>query len=141
MSDFSRPEYASYVALCRELALARIIRFGDWYELAGAVSCSVENWEGHSTNEALVWLPSLSDWLEMLETVSVRAIELRYWTSDVGGPDGFPQGFLLTGTPSSLRQAGPGQPWLPQPTRTVDAPTREEAAARLWMAVAVPKDA
>lgn len=78
MSDFTRPEYASYVALCRELNLSHPL--------------------SERTKYGTFQVPSLSDWFEMLGTTGVSLTFVRVpptfgwwaestrWTSGVVSP-------------------------------------------------------
>lgn len=125
MSDFSRPEYASYVALCRELELERQFREGDWFGrlfAAGDMApflFSDETW-GYADRPARVpnrhgdtfWLPSLSDWMEMLSASGHD--DVRIWKRSLGG-------YVAVGYQG--------------PIASVEGPTREEACARLWIEV------
>jgi hypothetical protein len=123
MSDFSQPEYASYVALCRELKLEREFQDGDliwrkgeiadtgrWYEL---YSADIRRGSAFGS-----WLPTLSDWLEMLEGAGIETVMVNH--EAIGGSWVGEQEYTM------------GE------SRVAYAPTREEAAARLWMAVTKP---
>jgi hypothetical protein len=142
---FEGPEYESYIKLCRELRLERMFEKGD--ALARPFNVLAEDkvsgtglrpvdieWgirvygpdEQHEVGDqaappALIWLPRLDQWLAMLE--------------EAGAGDWMT--FLKHGS-----WPEPGY----QPTITYElrcqnrqdwsiAPTREEAAARLWVAV------
>lgn len=148
MSDFASPEYASYVALCGELKLERKFQWGDWYWFEGdhirqpwsklnlaERQCDYDQMPDDSTigdhGDARIddkddytvkwtWLPSLADWLEMLEEAGITTMT-------------FVRGQLGYGI--SIRQPD----WqIYVPDIVVLKPTREEAAARLWLAVVKP---
>ena len=132
MSGFSDPEYASYVALCRELLLEREFDDGDFYTAPVPISViapegfEVLTWVYRfglpNATEDCVWLPRLDQWISMLEEVGFR--EIRLW----------PTGRCQHGDCWRMDTAdGPDKDrWLV--SRPCD--TREEAAARLWMLVA-----
>ena len=117
MSDFSRPEYKSYIELCRELALPREWQNGDQvidpyeikYELGPSLLQDYDLIHQDSIKEC-IWLPSLSDWLDMLEEAGEDFIAIcpgyEIFVNDGMGVE-----------------------------KVAIAPTREEAAARLWMEV------
>lgn len=127
MPDFSRPEYASYVALCRELKLKRAFQSGDWLEIryartgladgftTGVWGSGYDDWPDDSS-APVIWLPALSDWLEMLATIGnfYAWVEI-HWEGD-----------------EWAISVGPHH----NKGRFAMAPTREEAAARLWVHVA-----
>lgn len=79
MSDFGRAKYVSYVALCKKLRLKREFQTGDWYLWEGAICLFTPRpanaREGYIDPEApgnAIWLPTLSDWLEMVGPEGVR---------------------------------------------------------------------
>lgn len=135
MSDFSKPEYASYVALCRKLRLERGFQEGDLYtpgigyrlldprhtvlrhggpdhaQFDGIPSSTEER--GKKGKQMWAWLPQFSDWLDMLEAAGCRVIRTHDMRDHLGYRVAWdePNGYAVT------------------------APTREEAAARLWNAV------
>ncbi|PZR71774.1 MAG: hypothetical protein DLM66_00100 [Candidatus Dormiibacter spiritus] len=119
MADFSRPEYASYVQLCRELRLERTLTNGDWYYVEdGRVHVIVYKKSPYPASARAIWLPTLSDWLEMLEEAGITSVgfdrdDSKIW---IVGEDDRP---------------------FPE-ARIGVASTREEAAARLSMAVRKP---
>jgi hypothetical protein len=94
VSDFSKPEYDSYKQLCRELDLHP------------------------SLYPQSLWLPTVSDWLEMLEEASVPVV-----TIGVFGKGEIREGYVAVATLDKTSD------------RKIEAPSREEALARLWMAV------
>lgn len=119
---FATPEYASYVQLCRELRLEREFDDGDYYTAPVPVSViapegfEVLIWVGlfrlpHATEDC-IWLPRLDQWLATLEEAGVKALAFI----GIPGEEG----------------------WICQPYTEPHegrGPTREEACARLWMAV------
>jgi hypothetical protein len=125
MADFSQPVYASYVALCRELKLERTrdavgkltFRYGDWVYHPHMIQIWEGPWVGEG--EDYIWLPSLSDWLEMLEEIGLE--DFRYLRTIPGGRVHIVAGFM-TGSPFTGEEFADGD-------------TPEEAAARLWMEV------
>jgi hypothetical protein len=140
VSDFSLPVYESYVSLCRELKLTTPHRRGDWalnLKTSQLGQSPDEPW-AWSDRYPEAWLPTLSDWLEMLEEArfgrvqfdNQRLAELGVLNPENLGP------WSALGDRDDFRTA-PGN------TNEVVAgawaygcgPTREEAAARLWMAV------
>jgi hypothetical protein len=116
---FAGEEYASYIALCRELRLALpwIWRSGDWYEFRGRVNLVPVTSEpaaylaGLGVLPEATPLPRLDQWLAMLEEAGEDTVVLvkddRWGRSAQTGKPGRP-------------------PW---------APTYEEVVARLWMSV------
>lgn len=125
MSFPSGPEHASYVALCRELRLERERGFelGDWWVWLTLEDPPILVDEGFLRTvfaliDLQIWIPRLDQLLAMLEVAGVR--DVGFWAFDdrtkcgvltAGDFDGISYGDLET------------------------APTREEAALRLWMAV------
>lgn len=118
MSFPSGPEYASYIALCRELRLKREVARGDY--VAWHVGGDPLLWAADQSpsSDIWVWLPRLDQLLLMLEGKGVR--DVGFWALDdcakcgaltPGDFDGISYGDLETAT------------------------TREEAALRLWIAV------
>lgn len=128
---FEGEEYRSYIRLCRELRLGRLFEEGDWYwtttvhEPEGFAAV----WDaGYSVerraSDAKLWLPRLDQWLAMLEEAGREQLP-KHWLS---GFSLYPCGGSLEYEAGCcISQAGPQY--------TVVAPTREEAASRLWMAV------
>lgn len=118
MPDFSRPEYASYVQLCRELRVPRVLANGDWYNVEnGPVYVTVYK-SPYPASSRAIWLPSLADWLEMLEEAGITSVgfdrdDSKTW---IVGEDDRP---------------------FPE-ARIGVASTREEAAGRLWMQLTRP---
>jgi hypothetical protein len=151
VSDFSRPEYASYVALCRELKLAHKFERGDSvYYAAGTdpssresvtvwINCDEDSYpESAETDDMAIWLPSLSDWLEMLEAIrfgrvkfdNQRLAELGVLNPENLGP------WSALGDRDDFRTAPANPNFVIAGAWAYGCgPTREEAAARLWMAV------
>jgi hypothetical protein len=125
MADFSDPKYASYRGVCKDLGLPHPARIGDWYMNMWA---SFTEFEVKLISDKMqsfflklptieeyggsFWLPTLADWLEMLETAGYKAVRI-----EPTGTDGW-----LVRRDSDWEPLGAG-------------PTREEAAARLWIAV------
>lgn len=125
---FKAPEYASYRYLCRELRLERDLESGDLYHESNALVDKVHIyapvvWPPHSRvtlprgNEAegTVWLPRLDQWLAMLEEA------------------GYADFYLYIRRPGTW-SASCGD-WCDNPRFEAEGPSREEAVARLWMAV------
>jgi hypothetical protein len=127
MADFREAQYASYLVLCEELHLAHDLQGGDqFYEHTPPMVVSkdgvaqVMHWSGNLTwlkkdlGQYWFWLPTLSDWYEMLEEIGAPHVRMT-------------------------RGEKPDSPWIAdawgQPDKFMSGPTREEAAARLWMAV------
>ena len=140
---FDGPEYASYIALCRELRLERKLKIDDqisvWFDNPSSPSSSniylvtdedeTRGWGSYTPVDQsdfvdgranVRWLPRLDQWLAMLEkaapdwtnTFSItRHEDGEFWATFEG------------------RAASNGGSWDGL------GPTREEAAARLWMAV------
>lgn len=148
MSDFSKPVHESYVSLCRELRLERDWHVGDWFawlELDLTVDY-VGLWD-HDAEEPYdpesrppperrrVWLPSLSDWLEMLEKGGHPRSGWNHISFHwLPFPDGSTEGrHAPCWTANTLTTANRAL-WYGI------GPTREEACARLWMAVTKPAD-
>jgi len=110
---FEGPEYASYIALCRGLRLEHRIMAGDCCIWAKGDDRQPGIWWGMSPEPGLwIWLPRLDQWLAMLEEAGVQ------WVS-------------FAPTPQWTAAWTDADAWL----KDAEAPTREEAAARLWMAV------
>lgn len=130
MPDFTRPEYQSYIALCRKLSLEHEWQEGDHLWTPGGmvgVREDVYVYHGPGTDLAhrdgliRVWLPQLADWLDMLEEAGHDQVEFRPWGT------GRYQVMLYA---AGREEHGP--------------PTREEAIGRLAVAVGavkVPADA
>jgi hypothetical protein len=116
MPDFNRAEYmTSYVPLCLELRVrswSDTYANGDQFFLDGR--CHVVN-AGIQPPNGAVWLPSLFDWLELLEVAGHAGIAIENVGDDgwhvypIGNRDDFGSGI-----------------------------TREIALARLWKNVATP---
>jgi hypothetical protein len=131
---FDGPEYESYIALCRELRLERSLELGDWYAHSEVdlQHPLVLGWReqliiGPITEWTWVWLPRLDQWLMMLEEAGW--MEVRF----------SPSAYLMDESPVFWRVEGSGIDRRYNVHTTVeytDLRTREEAAARLWMAVA-----
>lgn len=147
MPDFSAPEYASYVALCRELRLRREFQEGDivWVDLEdgpetiGISIVSARDAEtGVKSGADFTWLPQLADWLEMLQENGIAWMVLgrrRGSTHYRRRPDG---SYDMVGKDSSgyvirpSRGVGDPDAWEEE---TGQYQTLEETAARLWMKV------
>lgn len=118
MSLFDAPEYESYIALCRELRLERTFELGDWVVYATDTTDVLafdDNRDPNRTAEGVVWLPRLDQWLAMLEEAGVEGVVLERLGSIFFATDRTP----VTHSEGYARRGN----------------TREEAAARLWMAV------
>lgn len=129
---FSGPEYASYVALCRELRLEREFTAGDFY--AAPVPVSVIAPEGfevliwvdlfrlpHATQDC-AWLPRLDQWLAMLEEAGVESVTIQLaWTN----PE----------DPGEKEYVAFDAWDVPDADDLRNYTSREEAAAQLWVAV------
>src|SRR6266568_7015509 len=128
MPDFSKAKYASYIQLCRELRLKRPGQAGDWFQFYDLGVDPPETvlelidkhpgtpWWGEQFSDEgeAIWLPTLADWLEMLEVAGVLSVELSgAWNED-----------YENGTRCYIAT------WR---TRDAIGSTREEAAARLWL--------
>lgn len=143
---FDGPEHESYVSLCCGLRLERRFEDGDWFWWPGDESdrfpegvylqhrAAMEEYDipqaliagdeqadpyGERPNPLAVWAPRLDQWLDMLEEAGVR---------DVGffrGVDHAKCVVLFQVTAADALDFGDLE----------TAPTREEAAAKLWMAV------
>jgi hypothetical protein len=111
---FEGREYASYVKLCREFRPLRTFEYGDWFVNADRFPGRAFVSMGIDMAEGAVWLPRLDQWLAMLEDADVIG------TCCDGDREA---GYLYQGDHKS---AG---------TKRGEGPTREEACARLWMAV------
>lgn len=120
MTLFSGPEYASYIALMRELALEHEYDEGD-YVCWTKDPIEIEILMGWRPQEsAYIWLPRLDQWLAMLEQAGIE--DISFWTGD-----GYAKcGVLLPTDDDGGIECGDLE----------TAPTHEEAAARLWMVVA-----
>jgi hypothetical protein len=142
MSDFSQPVYASYIALCTDLQIdRRPFRRSDWWvnlhERSDRHPMVIDDTEADSMatiRDLYCWLPSLSDWLEMLDSEGHELYTIVRsqggWMIDIG---------IKT------------DPHIPNPTLADKAdsrwvwrgravtPSREESAARLWMVVTKQK--
>lgn len=106
------PEFTpEYVALMRELALERKFQRGDWVVESGAAYATNEFTAGVSSGPNHVWLPLEADWLRMLEEAERPSIRVK----------GYRDGFTATALGAGIER---------------HAPTRLEALARLWMAIA-----
>lgn len=134
---FEGPAYESYIALCRALRLERTLEPGDWCFEFGATSYwtgadrpelyAPVRWPSASpvslprgtVDAGSVWLPHLDQWLDKLEEAGVR--DIGFWSGD-----GYGKCCVLA---------------IDYDTGAIEfadletAPTRAEAAARLWMAV------
>ncbi len=114
MADFSRPEYASYVQLCRELGRESECPMCSGY---GKIAHDKEAGGEYAFVRCLLCqglgklYPTLADWLEMLE--------------EAGHPD---IGFLLLVSGWTTHEAD--SRYWPR-----GFSTREEAAARLYVAI------
>src|SRR5262249_40412619 len=121
---FDAPEYESYIALCRELRLEHIFGQADWAFVedpeseSGGVVTTRLIFEGERAGDTVVWLPRLDQWLAMLEEAGVAMVQF------VSRP-------LYRNPGYQIIAIAPGQ----EPPMPLQALTREEAAARLWMAV------
>jgi hypothetical protein len=128
---FAGPEYASYVQLCRELLLERELQQGDFYvefqdalRLASVHVYAPVVWPSKSPvvvprgspAKGTVWLPRLDQWLAMLEGIGVRLMAFEPLPPDEDHA-------TETWNCAARGVLGVGV-------------TREEAAARLWMALA-----
>lgn len=119
---FEGLEYASYIALMRELRMGegtRMCRMGDWYVDANDEPRCI-GW--HPERQAfvegvLVWLPRLDQWLDMLEEAGVP--DVGFWSGEGFGKCGI----LCPGDFDGISYAD-----------LETASTREEACARLWLA-------
>jgi hypothetical protein len=144
---FDGPEYEPYIALCRELRLEREFEECDHYAAfwnpweGSAPPPKVTTWtnakqdwsaartwfdRGSTSARDVVWLPRLDQWLTMLEEAGW--MEVRF----------SPSAYLMDESPVFWRIEGSGIDRRYNVHTTVeytDLRTREEAAARLWMAV------
>src|SRR6266702_5594505 len=84
MSDFRDPKYANYVQLCREVKLEHAWQAGDQFGYE-----SEHNQTGVALQDIALrglrdwWLPTLADWLEMLEAVGALSVVLSgAWNDD-----------------------------------------------------------
>lgn len=132
---FEGEEYRSYIQLCRELRLPSVYwRQGDlqWNPRANpdawpgqiVVISDRESAESASMagNREVVWLPRLDQWLSMLEEAGVQSIRCM-WHGRVAPSD-------------RVRiEATRIDSVMDVVTWDCYGPTREEAAARLWMSV------
>lgn len=131
---FTGPEYASYIALTRELRLEREWQNGDWYGFRFHVSIDGEPLREDSavvlyqtgddvyTQGETWWLPRLDQWLDLLEEADARYFRFYDGARVKSHSPGWHASCLVHDGPS---------------TRVFDeiGPTREEAVARLWMIV------
>jgi hypothetical protein len=120
VAHFRHPEYASYVALCRDLKLkpGRPPESGDEHEFSQA--------------QAPVWLPRLDDWLAIFLAAGWGGFSL--WRRPPAGWTGQPLPPPTMGWACRPINAGAIEYDLDPP----DAPTPEEACARLWLALQAP---
>lgn len=128
---FDSPEYASYVALCRELRLEREYEKGDYYTAPVPVSTIAPDgyevlvwislYRLPNANEECTWLPRLDQWLDLLEEEGYATIEFCARAIDM-------ERYLYGAHPDNMASF---TGWLS---------SREEAAARLWMAVVGRKE-
>jgi hypothetical protein len=135
VSDFSRPEYASYVQLCRELDVnpreaGRRWQIGDWkidHETGevGLLTKADPSWYDY------YWLPSLADWLEMLAAAGYSALLIYRHLADDDALGTYVGYEAMVATDASFAPGELG----PNTEGPTVAPTREEAAARLWSAL------
>lgn len=130
---FAGPAHKSYIALCRELRLEREIREGDWWvdDLDGKVKCGSSMSEYLRNQPAMqmlpqrpdvVWVPTLADWLSMLEEAGYADVRI------------FREPFPTISPPWYTARRGriAANDFTGEPAC---GPTREEAVAKLWMAV------
>lgn len=126
MSSFSGSEYYSYRALCLELHLQHGYHQGDWYldtlyeppnDLF--VTTPYDERSRNSLADRIAWLPLLSDWLEMLNDLNWYQVCFNRVAADSGG------GWITIALDPVFKAYTGEGPF----------PTREEAAARLWMKV------
>jgi len=140
---FSGPEYGSYVALMRELRLERKFEEGDYAAWAGSPAgpwtvLLTDGAAAHAGHRAMfgygpgdqawsVWLPRLDQLLAMLEDAG----RPRIWFD----PRPWPAGHALVTWETYITK--PGQCWvaMSHEEASPESPTREEAAARLWIAI------
>lgn len=138
---FEGPEHASYIELCRALGLEREYEEGDYAAWRGGPE---ESWQvllidavrGHVGHRARlgygpggladsVWLPRLDQWLAMLEDepdgCDVATIRKSMRMDEAKEHY---VGVIFAATSTNRPDIEP-----------VWVPTREEAAAKLWMAV------
>jgi hypothetical protein len=135
MPDFSDPKYASYIQFCRELGLAHEFREGDWWIWHGDrevpnCHCDPSTFVGPRTTQLqpnyarIYWLPTLADWLEMLEAKGYDYVQFwpranpRSWECEAQGIN----------APRVTTAYSGGSVF----------DTREEAAARLWKSLRMP---
>lgn len=126
MADWRNEEYKDYWALCEELNLVHKFKAGDWFyehtpkmvvSSSGVARVACWSYEYRYIEEDLgqwwFWLPSVSDWMEMLEKLGSVHIRLSKGKRDAQ--------------------------WLAdswsEPDVLAWGKTREEAMGRLWMAV------
>jgi hypothetical protein len=134
---FAGPEYASYVALCRELRLERALQDGDFVDdgvRPGVQVCGVTVAPGVMWHGG-VWIPRLDQWLAMLEEAGADQVLVeRVEPNDDYGPGGYIC-FTVEDGHDGLSRLKPeyegGWPGFYALCR----PTPEEAAAQLWRAV------
>lgn len=113
MPDFSRPEYSSYVALCRELRLEHELVDGEQYvepDEAPETRCvGCENEYGYEPSKDAVWLPQFSEWFVRLLSRGVGRIEIELlhpkYTVNGVGPSGPKSGTGATSEEAIARLA------------------------------------
>lgn len=125
MTFFSGPEYASYIALCRELRLEREFERGDWFWLPSSSAilgggkidlCDEERTLSYyARDEDWIWLPRLDQWLVKLEEMGWTGVFISLLA---GG------GYVAEGQQGMEDEAPVGR-----------GSTREEAVLRLYCAV------
>lgn len=117
---FDTPAYASYIALMRELRPEWVWKEGDWY-WSGGPARVIGTWDQGPEygGEEPFPLPRLDQWLQMLEEAGV--LNVRF--------------VLPNETSLGNRLVRNGDCLAPRFNPGAEAPTNEEVAARLWMAV------
>ena len=122
---FNTPEHKSYIALCRDLWLERQFEEGDWYAYVDdgpirngqkVVAWFDEVSEVNAAGPDAFWLPRLDQWLGMLEEAGEDDVQIQRCGNQM----------------EPLYHAAGRRG---NPVRVSNGPTREEACARLWMAV------
>jgi hypothetical protein len=142
---FDGPECASYIALMRELRLPREFDDGDYYTAPVPVSpiapdgfevlIWVDLYRWPRATEESVWLPRLDQWLGMLEEAGADQVLIEHVEPhDDYGPGGYIC-FTLEEGHDGLSREKPDYEDGWHGFYALCRPTREEAAARLWMAV------
>lgn len=126
MSYFDRSEFAPYVELCRELRLERHGVAGDWrlahdpeepwteFDIKVVGSDGLNAFDSphyDPTDYEVVWLPRLDQWLDMLEVADPRRVDVFIQPRD--------RRYRVTAVSRDFAEGS----------------SREEAAARLWMAL------